>query len=321
MFPLWMRDVSPVLMRPDDDPSPEPAPEPSPAPEPAPEPPAPEPAPEPQPEPQPNDAPSWREAITDAELRKHAERFESPAALAKAHRELRQQLSKAIVPPGEDASEEDVAKFRKALGVPENAEGYKYNLPEDAPEELLDDTNKALLSSFAEAAYEAGVPQSGMDKLLGWWAKTEMQIRDAQVQADKEFADEAEAALRKELGGDFEAHKTHADNALRTFGQEDVDELKNLELSSGRYLLDHPLMVKLLGRAGRALAESGAPMVTSETEARTTEERINEITSWQYGSEQERQKWRDPRVQQELMELNRKLYGSEAPVGVGGRTV
>ena len=61
---------------------------------------------------------SWRDLIEDEKLQKHAERFTSVDALVQANLEARQKLSKAVVPPGKDAAEEDITAYREAVGVP-----------------------------------------------------------------------------------------------------------------------------------------------------------------------------------------------------------
>src|SRR3546814_5257070 len=63
--------------------------------------------------------------LTDEEAKKFAERSPDLNHLVKRAMDINTRLSKGMVIPGKDASEEDVAEFRKANGVPEKAEGYK----------------------------------------------------------------------------------------------------------------------------------------------------------------------------------------------------
>src|SRR3546814_9862421 len=87
-------------------------------------------------------------------MKKHAERFNSPEDLVKGHMELRQKLSKAVVPPGRDADEEAVAAYRKAIGVPEKAEGYKFEMPDGAEQTEAD---KAFHQAMAETFHGENV--------------------------------------------------------------------------------------------------------------------------------------------------------------------
>ena len=63
----------------------------------------------------------WRDTIQDEGARKFADSFTTPGAGVEAAYKFRQQLSKAIVVPGEDADDGAKAEFRKKMGVPEEA--------------------------------------------------------------------------------------------------------------------------------------------------------------------------------------------------------
>ena len=69
---------------------------------------------------------NWRELIQDEKLRKHAERFTTPDALVQANVDFRQKVSKAVVLPSKNASEDEVSSFRKAIGVPDSEDGYEF---------------------------------------------------------------------------------------------------------------------------------------------------------------------------------------------------
>ena len=67
------------------------------------------------PEPQEKD---WREFIEGEDGQKYAERFTDLNSLVSGSIDMRKQLSSAIVPPGKDASDEQIAAYRKAIGIP-----------------------------------------------------------------------------------------------------------------------------------------------------------------------------------------------------------
>ena len=95
---------------------------------------------------QPGDG-AWRDSIDDEGVRKLADRYNSPADMARAHAELNRELSQRIKVPGTDATDEDVLKFRKALGVPETADGYEIARPEIVSEEAFEaETTKLQLT-------------------------------------------------------------------------------------------------------------------------------------------------------------------------------
>lgn len=85
--------------------------------------------------------------------------------LAKSHFELQQLLGKkssAVNIPGEKSTPEEVAAFRKAVGVPETADGYNLK-PEKLPDGVTwdDATGKA----YAEIAHKHHIPAAAMKEL------------------------------------------------------------------------------------------------------------------------------------------------------------
>jgi hypothetical protein len=100
---------------------------------------------------------TWRQDLAggDKTFLKTLDRFDSPAALAKAYRELATKLSagelRAVKAPGDNATPEQVATWRTAHGLPENAEAYVSGV-KLADGMLAGEANRPLLASFAEAA-------------------------------------------------------------------------------------------------------------------------------------------------------------------------
>lgn len=102
--------------------------------------------------------------------------------------------------PGEGASDEDRAAFNKAIGVPDNVEGYTIEAPQDAegnPVEL----DKGLLDRLKATALKSGAPAETfkalvqdvvayqMEQLAGVNAEQQQEARDwARSQGDKQSA-------------------------------------------------------------------------------------------------------------------------------------
>jgi hypothetical protein len=87
-------------------------------------------------------------------------------ALAKSYQGLEQLLGKkanAIVPPSEKSSPEEVAAYRKAIGVPESPEGYKLK-PDTLPEGVQFD--EATAKRAAELAHKHNIPASAMQEFM-----------------------------------------------------------------------------------------------------------------------------------------------------------
>jgi hypothetical protein len=87
-------------------------------------------------------------------------------ALSKSYQGLEQLLGKkanSIVPPTEKSSPEEVAAYRKAIGVPESPEGYQLK-PEQLPEGVTWD--ESVAKRAAELAHKHNVPAAAMQEFL-----------------------------------------------------------------------------------------------------------------------------------------------------------
>jgi hypothetical protein len=74
--------------------------------------------------------------------------------------ELKKATEGMVKIPGEGATEEDVATYRKAIGVPESAEGYTLSIPEDDKEGF-----EAIAKEVRTAAHEEGISPSKLSKV------------------------------------------------------------------------------------------------------------------------------------------------------------
>lgn len=89
------------------------------------------------------------------------DKAESVEPLVKSYRELEKKLAadNRIEVPGEGATDEQWATYRKAIGVPDTAEGYEYKAPEGWEPET------ALLDSLRSAALKGNMPKAAWDEL------------------------------------------------------------------------------------------------------------------------------------------------------------
>lgn len=257
----------------------------------------------------------WEQHVQGDELRKVASRYASPTDMARAVSDARRQLSQRVALPTADASDEDREKFWRAVGIPESPDGYKYTYPEGMPEELQpDEAAKALEQDFVAKLHKAHAPPEAVQAAIEWYYSTATEMIAQQKKQDTEFAEAAEATLRKEWGGDFDRNQTAANRFLQQFGGDDVEALRQLEASDGRFLLDHPLTLRLFANAGLALSEDQPGVQTLPAERQQSiNARIEEL-------QRSADYWQSDSKQKEVAALFEQLYGNE-PVrssGTGG---
>ncbi len=199
----------------------------------------------------------WRAAIADPEVRRSAEKFTDPAALAKSYRELERKLGGAVTPPGPEASDEERAAFDRRMGVPDEPAGYELRLPE-LPEEaapLAERVYGPETLDWARGLFKAaGVRPDQAQALFEAVVARDME-QVAAVQAERgRAAQAAEAAMRHDWGGAYDDNLALAKRAAgRLFGA----EVGELALADGGLLGNDPRFLKGLAAVGRMLGEDG----------------------------------------------------------------
>ena len=87
-------------------------------------------------------------------------------AILKSYQGMEQLVGRkaqAVFPPTEKSTPEEVAEYRKAIGVPESPEGYKLK-PEQLPEGVSWD--ESVAKRAAELAYQHNIPAAAMSELM-----------------------------------------------------------------------------------------------------------------------------------------------------------
>jgi len=199
---------------------------------------------------------AWMNGLTteqkaDVELIKNLSKFEKGIPdLAKSYGELSSKLSQALVVPNETATEEERARFRKAIGVPEKSEDYKLEKPKlPGGLEYDEDVEKDLLA----LAHKLNMSNEQADAVHTFYSTTlAKQIMDAR-KVVKTTEAEAEAQLRKDLGADYDAAQTYKERAFKEFFSE--DGLAQLFVQTG--LGNHPGIIKAFVKMGKAFSEHG----------------------------------------------------------------
>ena len=218
------------------------------------------------------EAEDWRAVFKDEAVRKEAEKSTDPDHFGKRVLDLRKQLSGAIVKPGKDATEEQVAAYRKAMEVPDSADGYEFPSVEGENAEAMQAEHKA----WAEAFHNLDIPAPAAKQLVNMATQIREQTAIAEVEADKAFAAESEAALRDAWKGDFDKNVKIANRAGEKVFGDDFDMARTIQMKDGRFLMDHPVMMKMLAEIGLEMGE-GSLGVVPEGERDTLEEQAQEF--------------------------------------------
>lgn len=217
----------------------------------------------------------WRKDLPD-DVKEDAKRHDSVASLIRSNQTFRKRESQVRV-PGKNASDEEVASYRKAIGVPETAELYQFpSLPEGIQEtEQL----KQSRSEWAGRFLDLDIPVEKAKALSEFVSQDEMKIMTAQVDADKTFVNQEEDALKNEWGSDFDKNKALANRAFSDIAERSgvsIDELTKIELKDGRFLMDRADMSRMFSLIGREMGEGSLGALSSD-DRDTVHDEINEV--------------------------------------------
>ena len=171
---------------------------------------------------------AWMNGMTteqkaDADLIKSVSKFEKGIPdLVGSYAALEKKLSQAVSVPNETATEEEKARYRKAIGVPEKSEDYKLG-EISLPEGLAVD--EAMQKDFLKIVHTAGLNVAQASGIYQWYMKTYGEQFAAAQKVVKTTQAEATTALRGELGADFDAAQTLKERSFEKYGTPHVAKL------------------------------------------------------------------------------------------------
>ncbi len=237
----------------------------------------------------------------DDDISRMVARYRSPAAFAKAFAAQRQKIAESSKVPelAENATEEQVAEYRKAMGLPDKFDDYAVGFSEDFKGEDGDD---ALVKEFAQSMYDNHVPpkyaQAAIDYYQNLMMKGEQNINENAAAVKRETYD----ALKAEWGKEFDANRNAIDVYLtETMGQDGRAVMNGLRLSDGSSLLDNAHLLRLLAQPARDYV--GGEALVSGSMSQTAEDVAKSLNDLMALRLSDPQKYQSASVQKEVAEL------------------
>jgi len=189
-----------------------------------------------------------------------------PADLVKQHAELSGKVQDAIIPPGENATDDEKKAFsermRQINQVPEKVEGYAaaLKLPEGIP------ANDPMLVSVLNRAHQAGLGpaqvQATVDGFMDFIAASEKEAKAA-------LARDIDA-LKIEQGVKYDEYLKNSENAMRELGIEAgfrPEEVQSMIDQTG--LKNNMMFIRMFNKASRFFAEGKIKGEGGGTDTRT----------------------------------------------------
>lgn len=265
--------------------------------------------------------PAWKDyiaGIQDEGARKLGERYESAEEALKGHAEavkMARTRDGFVKVPGKDATDEDRAAFRKAMGVPDGPESYGIALPEEMTK--ADPGAVDRLGAFLKMAHGFNIPREAATAIVNWHNEQNRTSLQQFADAERKDRETADASLKEAWGADYSTNRELAARAaLWAAGDELTDHMTKLGLDvsdpsaliEGVRLSSPALLTRMMAKIGRFMApevpQIAQPMASIESDYEATEREYNERAA--------RGTHNDPEFQKRWAEVNRRRYSNAA---------
>jgi len=230
---------------------------------------------------------------------------------------MREQLSNAIVQPGKDAGEAEVAAYRKKIGVPETAEGYDIKMPEDRePNEI----EAAFNTKIAEVSHAANISTAQLALLNEAFNDHNLALEQMMVDQDTKNAGDASEALHAKWGKDYDDNVELASRAMKHhMSPEGHENWRHQENKIGTLVADLPDVLEAWASVGAAMKAGGLESIMSDGERSQAADQIADLRAKQSEATSKGDSKAANRYYAEEQALLAKTTQNQPVVGAGGR--
>lgn len=225
----------------------------------------------------------WRDKFADGDEKelKRLGRFKSPVDIMKSYRAMETKLSSGDLKAGlaADASEDEVAAYRKDNGIPEAPDGYLESLPDGL---VVGEDDKAMADSFLERVHAKNAPPEFVNEALSWYQDLKETEASQRSEADEQARVNSTDELRGEWGGQY----TPTMNSIKAMlqsgpTQEDgtFDELvMQSRTADGTPFASHPDVLRWLADQSKLANPAGfITPAAGKTQAQSIQDEMAEI--------------------------------------------
>lgn len=254
----------------------------------------------------------WRARMSggDEKAVKALERYKSPkevaAALLAAQTKIRSgETAKPVTLP-ENATDEQVTEYRKALGIPEKHDGYEIKLPDGV---ALGGADKPVLDSFLKYAHGKHLPPDAVNVAANWYTEFAAAQAEEMQQAVRSQRVETMSTLQSEWGAETKPNLQALGNYLDTLPDGIGEAIVNAAGPDGLPLVNDIRVAKWL--VGMALdANPAATFIPGDGSNKTMANRKAEIEKVM--KTDINAYWKDAKMQQDFADiLARESRGSK----------
>ena len=194
----------------------------------------------------------WRQQLAgdDEKVLTKLGRFNEPAGLLTAYQALEQEMNREA-PRGElpeKYTDEELATYREANGIPEKAEDYFKDLPDGL---VIGDEDKALFASMGEAMHDLNVKPEVTNGLTAWYYDMVEKEQAAVAEVDENQRKSTEEALQVKWGSEYPAIKATMDTYFEVAPVEVTDFFMGARAEDGTPLMTKPEVLQFFADRAR----------------------------------------------------------------------
>lgn len=237
----------------------------------------------------------------DEKLLKRAQRYQSPRevfqALIAAQNKISSGEFKSALP--ENATPEQLAKWRTDNGIPETPDKYNLNFDNGI---VIGEEDKPFVDNFLKHAHENNLTEKQAKAVIAFHYQDMERQAEETAKIDNQDMQKTQDELNAEWGANYRRNINAIEGLLQFFPENVRDSLKGGRLPDGTGIFNNPDIVRAF--ASIALDLNPAGVVTpggNENSLQTIENRIDEI---QKVMRTDRRAYNsDPKMQAELKSL------------------
>lgn len=220
--------------------------------------PTPEVTPEPTPEPTPTPPASDFSQSFGGELKGHPglAKFANQDALGTSYLDLEKTLSSlGTRVPKAGATEEEISKFRTAIGVPETTEGYAFAESLELPEGV--EMDAGMIEKLLPVMHKEGLTTLQAKAIGQAYADYQQENIATEVGAATSSKEAAEKFLKGKWGSSYPAKMKGANLALNHLFKDNINNIAATKLADGTYLGNLPAFLEAMAEVGEDYIEHG----------------------------------------------------------------
>lgn len=243
----------------------------------------------------------WRQQIAgeDEKRLKQLERFTDFDAFTKSAFNAQDKIRSGEISSGlpENPSDEQLAAYREANGIPNTAEDYALSLDDGL---VLGEMDERIMEGIYKVAHENNVSNDVVSQLTNAMLKGRDHEQQALINQDGLDKQTADRQLREAWGSDFEMNTGLVKNLINGLPETVRNDFANARLADGTAVFNSPAMMNFFAEAMRAMNPAATVVPAGNgNPTQAIESRISELESKMGTPEW----YKDTAGQQELQQL------------------